>query len=210
VGGDYLDYFENEDGHWVIVIADVCGKGVPAALLMTVLRSTFRVEARGLTSARAILSAVNQAMQINLDNRSFVTAICLVLDRDGKTMSYSRAGHPQLLKMPDGGGTPESIDCAGIALGLTSDHQTFDSLLDEVTIPLEAGDRYLIYTDGLTEATNGEKDSYGMERLEEVVTGARNCDPDGIIQEIMADIRAFTGTAPYHDDLTMLALEVTK
>ncbi len=208
VGGDYLDYFENEDGHWVIVIADVCGKGVPAALLMTVLRSTFRVEARGLASARAILSAVNQAMQINLDNRSFVTAICLVLDRDGKTMSYSRAGHPQLLKVPADGGNPESIDCAGIALGLTSDHKTFDSLLDEVRIPLRTGDRYLIYTDGLTEATNGGKDSYGMERLERVVTTTRSCDPDGIIRGIMADIRAFTGTAPYHDDLTMLALEV--
>jgi sigma-B regulation protein RsbU (phosphoserine phosphatase) len=65
VGGDYLDYFQTEDGQWVIVIADVCGKGIPAALLMTMLRSTFRVEARKETSAKRLLCAVNQVMAVN-------------------------------------------------------------------------------------------------------------------------------------------------
>ncbi|MBD3314386.1 MAG: PAS domain S-box protein, partial [Chitinivibrionales bacterium] len=143
VGGDYLDYFQTDNGDWVVVIADVCGKGVPAALLMTVLRSTFRVEARDKTSARDLLCAVNNSMLINLDSRSFVTALCLLIRKDGMGMTYSRAGHPQLIKI-SAGKTPEKIECNGIALGLVPDRGTFDAILDEVDVPLSAGDRFLI------------------------------------------------------------------
>lgn len=208
VGGDYLDYFQTDNGDWVVVIADVCGKGVPAALLMTVLRSTFRVEARGKTSARDLLCAVNESMLINLDSRSFVTAMCVVIRKDGSSMSYSRAGHPQLIRA-EAGKAPEKIECNGIALGLVSDTRTFEGILDEVTVPLGAGDRFLMYTDGLTEATNPEKKPYGMDRLTAVIGDGGLDTPDEMVRAIMDDIKRFTRDAPYHDDLTMLALRVT-
>jgi sigma-B regulation protein RsbU (phosphoserine phosphatase) len=190
------------------VIADVCGKGVPAALLMTVLRSTFRVEARDKTSARELLCAVNDSMLINLDSRSFVTALCVIIRKDGSAMSYSRAGHPQLIKAAPGKAA-RKLECNGIALGLVPDSKTFETILEEIEVPLTPGDRFLMYTDGLTEATNPEKRTYGMDRLTAVI-GTNGVDmPDTMVRAIMDDIKRFTRDAPYHDDLTMLALRVT-
>jgi PAS domain S-box-containing protein len=209
VGGDYLDYFKTDAGNWVVVIADVCGKGVPAALLMTMLRSSFRVEARGETSARKLLCAVNDSMRVNLDDRSFVTAACLIIDNDGTSMSYARAGHPKMIKIGAVGSSVQTIESNGIALGFISDYEAFSGFVDEITIPLNAGDRYLIYTDGLTEAVNNEKNAYGNKRLTDLLSGDIGDSPEIILENIMSDVKLFTNGAPYHDDLTIIALQVT-
>jgi PAS domain S-box-containing protein len=208
VGGDYLDYFKTEAGDWVIVIADVCGKGIPAALLMTMLRSTFRVEGRGETSAKRLLCAVNDFMTLNLDDRSFVTALCLIIKANGSSMSYARAGHPMLLKLSSNGEPPIPVISNGLALGLVSDTAKFTAMIDEVSVDLKKGDRFLIYTDGLIDATNPERNSYGIQRANEVLARDRDSDADGIISLLMDDIKKFTRGAPYHDDLTILALQV--
>jgi sigma-B regulation protein RsbU (phosphoserine phosphatase) len=210
VGGDYLDYFKTEAGDWVIVIADVCGKGIPAALLMTMLRSTFRVEGRNETSAKRLLCAVNDFMTLNLDDRSFVTALCLIIKANGSSMSYARAGHPMLLKLNGNGESPLPIATNGLALGLVSDGPKFITMMDEVTVDLKKGDRFLIYTDGLIDANNPERNSYGIQRLNEVLSRTRESDADSIITLLMDDIKKFTRGAPYHDDLTILALQVTE
>lgn len=207
VGGDYMDYFENDSGDWVLVVADICGKGVPAALLMTVLRSTFRIEARSRTSARELLCAVNAAMRINLDRKSFVTAACLIITRDGTRMSYSRAGHPMLVHA-SGDGEPNHIECAGIALGLVNNTSVFEELIEEHTVDLNPGDRFLLYTDGLTEATNTDKASYGTERLFACLHDSRAKDADGIIEALLADVKKFMAGEPAFDDLTLLAFRV--
>jgi len=209
VGGDYLDYFKTEKGNWVVVIADVCGKGVPAALLMTILRSAFRVEARGQTSAKELLCSVNDSMRVNLDDRSFVTAICLIIDANGAGMSYARAGHPKLLRIKANGAGVDTIESNGIALGFISDHAAFSGFVEEITMPLETGDRFLIYTDGLTEAVNNEKDAYGNKRLLDLLSGDIGQSPEAMLDTIMNDVKLFTSGAPYHDDLTIIALQVT-
>ncbi len=208
VGGDYLDYFQNEQGHWVLVIADVCGKGIPAALLMTTIRGAFRVEARNETSAQRLLCSVNQFMALNLDDKSFVTALCLIINKEGTRMSYARAGHPLLLKLDHRGGVPENIPCGGLALGLLQDSQAFSGMLEEIDIPLVPGDRYLIYTDGLIDAADPQKNSYGFTRLQQLLSRDRGSPPENLISLLMADIKKFTRGAPYHDDLTILALQV--
>ena len=210
VGGDYLDYFKNQAGDWVVVIADVCGKGIPAALLMTMLRSTFRVEGRNETSAKRLLCAVNDFMTLNLDDRSFVTALCLIISADGNSMSYARAGHPMLIKLGAGGEAPAPVSTNGLALGLVSDNLKFNDMMDEVTLDLQKGDRFLIYTDGLIDATNPERNSYGSQRLNEVLAHDKESDADSLISVLMEDIKKFTRGAPYHDDLTILALQVTE
>jgi PAS domain S-box-containing protein len=209
VGGDYLDYFQNEAGNWIIVIADVCGKGIPAALLMTTLRSTFRVEAKHETSSRRLLCSVNEFMALNLDGKSFVTALCIIINKDCTEMSYSRAGHPMLLKLGANGGAPENILCSGLALGLVQETETFAAMLEEKTIPLISGDRFLIYTDGLIDATDPQKNTYGFQRLRALLSQDQGSDADGLIALLMKDIKKFTREAPYHDDLTILALQVT-
>ncbi len=209
VGGDYLDYFKTENGNWVVVIADVCGKGIPAALLMTILRSAFRVDARNETSARNLLCSVNNSMRVNLDDRSFVTAVCLIIGKDGKTMSYARAGHPKLIKIT-ADNRVETVESSGIALGFISDSVAFAGFIEEITIPLLAGERYLIYTDGLTEAVNNEKEPYGNKRLTDLLTNTVTTSPESILDTIMGDIKLFSNGAPYHDDLTVIALQVTE
>jgi PAS domain S-box-containing protein len=210
VGGDYLDYFKNDAGCWVVVIADVCGKGVPAALLMTILRSAFRVEARSQTSAKQLLCAVNDSMQTNLDDRSFVTAICLIIRPDGSLMSYARAGHPRLIRITPEEHRVETIDSDGIALGILSDRAAFEGTVTEATIPLLKGERYIIYTDGLTEAFNLQKNTYGLNRLHAVLeTRPTETSPEATLNAILKDVKSFTAGAPYHDDLTVIAIEVT-
>ena len=208
VGGDYLDYFQTENGAWIIVIADICGKGVPAALLMTMLRSTFRIEAKYATSARDLLCSVNNFLAQNVDDRSFVTALCLVITSDGARMNYARAGHPKLVRIDPAGNTVEEVSTRGMALGLTAENDAFRSMLEEVTLPLEKGDKYLIYTDGLVEAIDPDKNQYGFPRIREVLVRNRNGDPETIVGQLMEDNKRFTRGAPAYDDLTILALEV--
>ncbi len=209
VGGDYLDYFQNDEGGWVIVVADVCGKGIPAALLMTTLRSAFRVEAKNEASARRLLCSVNKFMALNLDDKSFVTALCIIINKDGTCMSYARAGHLMLLKLDHRGGTPENITCNGVALGLIPQSESFSGMLEEKSIPLVSGDRYLLYTDGLIEATDPQKNTYGFSRLQLLLSRDRDSDPATLIDLIMNDIKKFSRGEPYHDDLTILAFQVT-
>ena len=209
VGGDYLDYFKTESGKWVIVIADVCGKGIPAALVMTMLRSTFRAEGRIDASAKKLLCAVNDSMKSNLDDRSFVTAICLVISPDGSSMSYARAGHPMLVRLPAKQGEAQNVPAEGIALGLITDTETFNAMIDELTVPLIKGERYLIYTDGLIDVTNAAKENFGQQRIMNMLAADRSSSAELLIARIMENIKSFAQDVPYHDDLTILAMEVT-
>ena len=205
VGGDYLDYFQADNGNWVVVVADVCGKGVPAALFMTMLRSAFRIVGRAANSARQMLCAVNDAMKANLDDKSFVTAVCLVIDSTGTNMTYARAGHPMMVHLKAGGAV-DALRTGGLALGLVHENAMFASMIDELSIPLVKGDRFLLYTDGLTEATDIDKSPYTLNRLLEMLAQERSDTPEALIDDIMADNRTHTHGLPPHDDLTILAL----
>jgi PAS domain S-box-containing protein len=208
VGGDYLDYFQTDKGKWVVVIADVSGKGIPAALVMTMLRSTFRAEARYEESAKKLLCAVNDLMIKDLDDKSFVTALCLIIDKEGKTMSYARAGHPPLLvQRGNNGSKPVSVNPKGLALGMI-DGKEFADRMEENILELATGDRFLIFTDGLLEAMDVEREFYGLDRLLNILEGERVRDPEKVLKRILDDVRIFTRNEPYHDDLTMLAMEV--
>jgi PAS domain S-box-containing protein len=208
VGGDYLDYFRTPSGSWVLVIADVSGKGIPAALVMTMLRSTFHAEARNRNSAKDLLTAVNDLMLQDLDEMTFITASCCIIDPQGRSMSYARAGHPPLLYRHGGNGhQPEALNPRGMALGLVGT-APFGSLMEEVQMPLNPGDSFLLFTDGLVEAMDAERNTYGLPRLRELVSGRKNMPPEKLVLDIMADVKGFIKGQPYHDDLTMLALEV--
>jgi len=206
IGGDYLDYFRNDLGYWIVVIADVCGKGVPAAMLMTLLRSSFRNEGRNETSAKNLLCAVNDTMRVNFDERLFATAICLIISPDGKYMSYSQAGHPRLIRIDGKDGKVQTIETGGIALGILSDQNAFSKILGEVTIPLIKNDCFFLYTDGLTEAFNPNKDAYGTARLLRLLDGNIVNTPEALSSKIVQDIKAFTQGAAYHDDLTFIVM----
>jgi PAS domain S-box-containing protein len=209
VGGDYLDYFQCGDGSWAVMVADVCGKGVPAALLMTVLRSIARVEARSNFTAKSLLSAVNESICRNINERSFITALCLVIKGDGTVMTYARAGHTKLLKMDAAQEAVVALDSKGLALGIVPDAAEFSSNLEEISIPLVTGESFLAYTDGVTEANDEHKGLYGLARLITMFRSFGKEPADGILRGILEDVKIFTKGSPANDDITMFTMKVT-
>jgi PAS domain S-box-containing protein len=209
VGGDYLDYFQTEKGNWVIIIADICGKGIPAALMMTMLRSTFRIESKYVDSAKDLLCAVNNFFSQNLDDSSFATASCLVINNDGTRMKYARAGHLNLIHFDKSESKLKTISARGIALGLVSEAINYSATIDEIDIPLQTGDKFLLYTDGLTDTMDSAKREYGYNRLNDVLFRNKNADAEALVSSLMKDIKEFASGEPPRDDLTILALEVT-
>jgi serine phosphatase RsbU (regulator of sigma subunit) len=123
-------------------------------------------------------------------------------------MTDARAGPPPLLvRYGDNGGKPKALSPRGLALGL-ADGETFSRLLEEVQIALHPGDSFLMYTDGLIEAMDPERRVYGTQRLQALLTREKGSRPDVLVRHILDDVRIFTQDQPYHDDLTMLVLEV--
>ncbi len=207
VGGDYLDFFQNELGDWVTVIADVCGKGVPAALVMTSLRSIIRTEARRQRSSKKLLSAVNQLLiqDLQADN-SFITCLCIIIKKGGKSLNFSRAGHPLLISLKQNTTAPEVIASEGVAIGMLAGDDFF-SFLEEKTLPVSPGDKFLAYTDGLVEAMTPNRQVYGQERLLSLLTRELKSNPQELVDAILKDVKSFTRRNSQSDDLTLFTLE---
>ena len=106
------------------------------------------------------------------------------------------------------GNAPKPINPKGLALGMVSGRD-FSDRLEEVTLPLAPGDRFLIFTDGLLEAMNADRKFYGIKRLLDLMAGGQAHEPETVIKSILDDVAGFIRSEPYHDDLTMLAMEVT-
>ena len=208
VGGDYLDYFQCGEGSWVVIVADVCGKGIPAAMLMTILRSVARVEARSNCTAKSLLCAVNQSICCNINERSFITALCLVIRQDGSAMTYARAGHVKLLRIDGATHTVAPVESGGIALGIIADAREFSQSLDEVALQLTNGDGYLAMTDGVSEANNPAHEFFGIPRVISALERHKTGTAEEIVNGVLDEVHAFSGSEPAHDDVTMFAMKV--
>ncbi|GEM_PF-5955200 len=207
IGGDYLDYFRNANGDWVIAIADVCGKGIPAAMVMTSLRSCMRSEGMRQASPRELLISVNHLMREELEREmSFITCLCLIVSKDGNSLKVSRAGHPNLVSFGGVTGHPGSIHSKGIALGMSTEKE-FDSRLEEVTLALHPGDRFFAFTDGVDEAMDANLKPYGKERLFRILEQRGGQTPMAVIQGVLADVRRHAKGHQQFDDMTLLSLE---
>ena len=163
VGGDYYDFFWVDDDHLGIVVADVSGKGVYAALVVAMIRSAFRTQAPGNYDVRDVLSRVNTFISEDLRRDMFVTCIYGILEVSTKKFSWARAGHETLL-WAHPNHTVEMLSPEGFALGIIGAPE-FSELLEVETIQLQPGDRLLMFTDGLTEAMNSEDEEFGMDRV---------------------------------------------
>lgn len=207
IGGDYLDYFRNERGEWIVVIADVCGKGIPAALVKTTLRSCVRAEGRRQGSSREILAAVNSLMGPELRcERSFITCLCLVISSPGDAVNFTRAGHPWMVASGSLRGDTRALVTQGIALGLVPDGE-FRARTEEVWADLRPGDRLVAYTDGVDEAKDAEGRPFGRERLYSLLHAGRQLPPSRVIDTVLAEVRKHAGDVPQYDDMTLFCLD---
>jgi serine phosphatase RsbU (regulator of sigma subunit) len=212
VGGDYYDLLPLGDGRIALLIADVAGKGTSAALYMAELKGLMLSLSRIHTSPRELLIEANHIISQHLDSRSFITAIYAVIDAKAGVMTCARAGHTPFIRIP-AGTLGRRRACVlvpdGMVLGLNLDKgERFERALKEITIPLEQGDLYFFFTDGISEAMDGGGDCFGESRLAAFLETHADEPPDVIRDRILAEVTNFAGGQPQHDDITMVILKV--
>jgi serine phosphatase RsbU (regulator of sigma subunit) len=213
VGGDYYDVLPIDDHRIGVLIADVSGKGTSAALYMAELKGLMLSLTQIHMSPRALMIAANRIIAANLDARSFITMTYAVVDLRTRTMTYARAGHTPLMYLPGPGSAgPQGLRVLapdGLVLGLKIDSgEMFERLLREETIPLHAGDLYLFFTDGISEAMNAGEDCFGETRLGRLIEAHAGLPSDELRERVLKEIASFVGDAPQHDDMTMILLKI--
>ena len=202
VGGDFYDFFRIDEDHIGFVIADVSGKGVPAAIFMAVSRTLIRATGiRGVKPSECMTYSNNLLAKESV-NSMFVTVFYGIYNITTGEVTYANAGHnpPYLLKAD---GTVKSLPMSkDIVAGALEDFQ-----FTEETLQLEHGDTLLLFTDGVTEAVDTEFKEYGDERLKALLQKEAQADCQQIIDHVKADVKAFAGDAEQSDDITLLALK---
>jgi serine phosphatase RsbU (regulator of sigma subunit) len=215
VGGDYYDFFPLGDDRLGVLIADVSGKGTSAALYMAELKGLMLSLSEIYHSPKQLLVEANRIISANLDNRSFITVIYAVVDLAARRLTYARAGHTPLIYLPaatDGRREAQVLTPSGLVLGLRLDgiETRFEALLEESGVPLAVGDTFVFFTDGITEAMNGDADFFGETRLSRLVEEHAHLSSEELRERILREVEAFVGGADQHDDMTMILLRVTE
>ena len=200
VGGDYFDVIRLDERRLGICIGDVSGKGITAALLMANLQAAFRAFATPEATPATVCSKLNAFLCGNVAPGKFITFFYAVLDAEQRTLSYENAGHSPGLLLRAGGQT-EALRGGGAVLGMLPEWKYADS-----TVRLEAGDRLLLFTDGVTEAANQQEEEFGEERL---IQAARLEEGSAahLQHRIMQEVTQFCG-ANFHDDATLLVAAI--
>ena len=202
VGGDFYDFFMLDDRHLAIVMADVSGKGVPAALFMVIGKTLIKDHTSPERDLGEVFSRVNNLLCESNSEGLFITAFEGVLDLVTGEFRYVNAGHE--MPMISRGGQPFEVHKIRPGFVLAGME---DMAFRAGSLMMEPGDKLFQYTDGVTEATNAAEELYGMQRLTDVLGRHSACAPREILPAVRADIDAFVGDAPQFDDITMLCLE---
>ncbi len=202
VGGDFFNYFALADGRIALLVGDVSGKGVGAALLMANVQATLRARMPLETDLPSLVAALDQDVAVNTPPEVFLTLFIAILDPVRGELGYVNAGHnPQFLLRADG--AIESLESSGLAVGLMPGHP-----YEQRTARVRPGDFLFFYTDGAVEVENEAGDMFGSERLREALTAASSADVAGILSGVESAIQAFRGAAEPNDDATMMAVRL--
>lgn len=207
VGGDLYDFVEFPDGHWGFCVADVSGKGVPAALYMTMTKGLLASEGRVAGDLNELVLALNEPLYLAGRKKTFVTLVMARLDPSTRALEIIRAGHNPVLWRRPGHNETVYLQPDGLGLGLVS-NKTLRKKLQLETIQLEPGDTVLLYSDGLTEAENPEVELFGEERLLRIVEHCDALTAEELMQAVLAGVEVFKQGADPHDDLTLLIVKV--
>ena len=202
VGGDFYDFFMVDDTHLAIVMADVSGKGVPAALFMVIGKTLIKDHTTPGTDLGKVFSDVNNLLCESNSEGLFITAFEGVLNIETGEFNFVNAGHEMPFICKHGGDfEPYKIRPGFVLAGME------DIKYRAGSMTLEAGDKIFQYTDGVTEATNENNELYGMKRLGDILNEIKDDSPRNILEIVKRDIDHFVGEAPQFDDITMLCLE---
>ena len=204
VGGDYFDFIEISGGRWAICLGDVSGKGIPASLLMANLQATLRGQTLSDVPVDELVSRSNTLMYKSMDDERFVTLLYGKLDRETHELSFCNAGHEQPLLLSSNGELSR-LETTGIALGVVDAYP-----YKKNTISMRSGDVLIIYSDGITDATNSSEEAFGLERLISVVKEHREEPAATLTESIFKAVGEHVGDASQFDDLTLVVVKRNK
>ena len=205
VGGDFYDFFLVDDDHLALVIADVSGKGVPAALFMVIAKTLLKNAVQMGLSPKAALEKVNNQLCENNEAEMFVTVWLGVYEISTGRLIAANAGHEYPAIRRWGGEFELFRDPHGFVLAGME-----DARYREYELEIGPGDTLFVYTDGVAEATDAADTLYGTERMLVALNGEGALAPEGLLRQVKADIDRFAGAAPQFDDITMLSIQRKK
>jgi sigma-B regulation protein RsbU (phosphoserine phosphatase) len=202
VGGDYYDFLPYPDGKIGLLVADVAGKGMPAALMVSSLQARVQVLFEEYTELAARVTRLNRIMHTSCPNNRFITFFLGILDPETGEMTYCNAGHnPPLLVRANG--KVETLETTGLILGILP-----NSVIAESKCKLEPGDLVVLFSDGVTEASQMDvDDEFGEERLGETLLGCSKQPASGMIDTVIQKVAEFTHGAPPADDITLIVVK---
>ncbi|HSQ60006.1 MAG TPA: GAF domain-containing SpoIIE family protein phosphatase [Acidobacteriota bacterium] len=202
VGGDYYDLVPLGNGCYLVVIVDVAGKGVPAALLASMVQASIRTQADESKPAQAIMSRLNRLVHEATPEDRFATCFLARIDAEGLVISFSNAGHNFPILLPATGGW-RYLEEGGIPLGIVPDF-----VYPQAETTLLPGDALLLYTDGITDARNLEGEDFGEDRLVRLAERLpRAMTADELVHAVAGEVSRFTAGAEQADDITLVALK---
>jgi sigma-B regulation protein RsbU (phosphoserine phosphatase) len=201
IGGDFYDFIPVGTDRWGLVIADVSGKGVPAALFMALSRTLIRASTLVNADPAQSIGHANRMIYEDSKSNMFVTLFYAVLDTREMTLDYVNAGHNPPLLLQGEASTVRLLKARGIALGVIDEVD-----LQSVKVDLTPGDVLVLYTDGVTEAINDKEEEFGEERLLRIIAENRKRPAQEIMDEILGAITSFAGDTPQYDDITLMIL----
>jgi serine phosphatase RsbU (regulator of sigma subunit) len=203
VGGDFFDVIQLSPEVVAVAVADVAGHGVGAGILSAMAKSALHSQLQHDPAPVSVLQNLNATIYEVSGEKMFVTFAYLLLDRSKRTATVATAGHPPLLRLPNGSANVELLRTASLGLGMRRD-AAFSSL----TLAWEPGDRFFCYTDGLLEASNAAGEQYGLERLQSAFL-RRAGTPAQVCAGLTAELKEFTGAEVFLDDLTAVCVALT-
>ena len=203
VGGDFYDYFFIDENRMCFLIADVSGKGTPAALFMMTAKTIIKDYALFKESTSEILNEANVRLCENNKESMFATVWIGILDIRTMTLQYTNAGHNYPILQRKGKGCEELETVHGLMLAAFENTQ-----YDQSEIHLEKGDRLLLYTDGATEAHNKDNELYGVEKVEKMLEDTRDCSGEETLNKMVDDINSFAKGVSQFDDITMVIISI--
>ena len=203
VSSDYYDVFKLSGKRTAVIMCDVVGKGVPASLLMVMIRTMIRLIAPSAKDSDHLLRIINKGLRTKIGVDQYATMGVLIINEEEKTLSYSNAAHAPLLHYSMDDKLFSQIDAPGLPIGVEANEK-----YAKVNLTPGRGDLYILYTDGVLEARNESGEVYSLEKMESVIIRNINRTAEEIADAVSADIQEFTGSVKKVDDQTFLILQL--
>lgn len=207
VGGDFFDYFKLDENKILVTIADVSGKGVPAALYMTKLQALIRFASKLFKTPKSILCEVNKQIFRKLEKNFFVTTNLALFDTQKGKIKLARAGHNPVIFIRDN--SFQLLKSKGIGLGLDNEY-VFNKNLEEIELEFKTDDIFAFYTDGLNEAMNLQREEFGIDKIVNIIMKNSDKESKDIKMELIKSIREHRANAEQNDDISLVIIKIKR